>query len=196
LISRIHGTLLARDLERVEVLTAGGVAYEVAVPLGVFERLPRIGEPVELRIYQVVREDAMLLFGFLDEAERTVFTRLLGASGVGPRLALALLSTLPAHRLVRAIQERDLASLTTVPGVGKKTAERLALELSGKLDDIAFPTAGVGARAPGVEEAVRALTVLGFSPADAERAVHEAIGAGAAAGGAQELIRAALARVK
>jgi Holliday junction DNA helicase RuvA len=196
LISRIHGTLLARDLERVEVLTAGGVAYEIAVPLGVFERLPRIGEPVELRIYQVVREDAMLLFGFLDEAERTVFTRLLGASGVGPRLALALLSTLPAHRLVRAIQERDLASLTTVPGVGKKTAERLALELSGKLDDIAFPTAGVGARAPGVEEAVRALTVLGFSPPDAERAVHEAIAAGAAAGGAQELIRAALARVK
>src|SRR5690606_16288318 len=104
-ISRIRGTLLLRELDRVEVMTPGGVAYEIWVPRSVFEGLPGAGEEVELRTYQVVREDAVMLFGFLQEAERLVFSRLLTASGVGPRLALSLLSALPAERLVRAIRE-------------------------------------------------------------------------------------------
>ncbi|MBA4160264.1 MAG: Holliday junction branch migration protein RuvA [Gemmatimonadetes bacterium] len=194
MISRIRGTLLVRDIERVEVMTPGGVAYEMAIPLGVFERLPRAGQEVDLRTYQVVREDAVLLFGFLEEVERTVFARLLGAPGVGPRLALGLLSSLSADRVVRAIRERDTAALTAVSGVGKKTAERLVLDLAGKLDDVPT-TAGIGGGAPGVEEAVRALTVLGFPAPDAERAVREVVQDGGTMP-AQALIRAALSRLR
>jgi holliday junction DNA helicase RuvA len=139
LISRIHGTLLARELDRVEVMTPGGVGYDIAIPRTVYERLPRQGEEVTLHTYQLVREDALLLYGFLDDFERLVFARLLGATGVGPKLALSLLSALPAGRLVRAIRERDLASLTAVAGVGRKTAERLAVELASRFDDIAIP---------------------------------------------------------
>ena len=198
MISRIRGTLLVREMERVEVMTSGGVGYELLIPLPVFERLPRVGEEVDLRVFQVVREDAVLLFGFLDDVERTVFSRLLGAPGVGPRMALALLSTLSAQRLVRAIRERDTAALTAVSGVGKKTAERLVLDLSGKMNDIAFPISGVGARTPTIDEAVRALVVLGFPTADAERAVRGAIRESTQNGETpptQELIRLSLAKM-
>jgi Holliday junction DNA helicase RuvA len=193
LITRIRGTLLARELDRVEIMTAGGVGYELAIPRTVFERLPRTGKDLELRAYQVVREDAVLLFGFLDEIERTVFSRLLAATGVGPRLALALLSSLPAPRLVRAIREKDVAALTAVAGVGRKTAERLALELAGKLDDVAIPVSAAGGS--GVEEALRALTVLGFQLPDADRAIR-AVLRDEGPMDAQDLIRAALARIK
>jgi Holliday junction DNA helicase RuvA len=193
LITRIRGTLLARELDRVEIMTAGGVGYELAIPRTVFERLPQTGKDLELRAYQVVREDAVLLFGFLDEIERTVFSRLLAATGVGPRLALALLSSLPAPRLVRAIREKDVAALTAVAGVGRKTAERLALELAGKLDDVAIPVSAAGGS--GVEEALRALTVLGFQLPDADRAIR-AVLRDEGPMDAQDLIRAALARIK
>jgi Holliday junction DNA helicase RuvA len=194
-ISRIHGTLVTRELDRVEVLTPGGVGYELSIPRTVYERLPQAGQEVALRTHQLVREDAVLLFGFLDEAERLIFGRLLSASGVGPRLALALLSALPADRLVRAIRERDIAALIAVSGVGRKTAERLALDLASKLDDIALPAAGPGVQAPSTDEALRALTVLGFPAADAERAVRATLqDEGPMA--AQELIRAALARLR
>jgi holliday junction DNA helicase RuvA len=194
-ISRIRGTLLARELDRVEVLTPGGVAYEVSIPRSVFERLPASGEEVELRTVQVVREDAVLLFGFLQDPERLVFTRLLTASGVGPRLALALLSALPAGRLVRAIREKDLTALTAVSGVGRKTAERLVLDLASRFDDIAVaPVAGPG-KGAGVEEALRALTVLGFSSGDADRAVREVL-AEEAPEDPRDLIRAALLRLR
>lgn len=193
MITRIRGTLLARELDRVEIMTAGGVAYELAIPRSVYERLPHVGKDLELRAYQVVREDAHLLFGFLDEVERTVFSRLLTANGVGPRLALALLSALPAPRLVRAIREKDVPALTAVTGVGRKTAERLALDLAGKFDDIALPAPGPGGF--GVEEALRALTVLGFQPPDAERAVRSVLHDQGPMD-AQDLIRAALTRLK
>jgi Holliday junction DNA helicase RuvA len=193
LITRIRGTLLTRELDRVEILTSGGVAYELAIPRSVYERLPQVGKELELRAYQVVREDALLLFGFLDEIERTVFSRLLTATGVGPRLALALLSALPAARLIRAIREKDIPALTAVTGVGRKTAERLALELAGKFDDVVVPVAGPGGL--GVEEALRALTVLGFQPPDAERAVRAVLHDQGPLD-AQDLIRAALTRLK
>lgn len=194
MISRIRGTLLARELDRVEVMTTGGVGYELAIPRSIYERLPQAGKEVELRVHQVVREDAILLFGFLDEVERTVFSRLLTASGVGPRLALALLSALPAPRLVRAIREKDLAALTAVSGVGRKTAERLVLDLGTKLDDIAIP-ASTGPGGSGVEEAIRALSVLGFQPLDADRAIR-AVLAEQGPLDAQDLIRAALTRLR
>lgn len=193
MISRIRGTLLARELSRAEVLTPGGVAYEVEIPTSVYERLPAVGEEVDLRTFQVVREDALLLFGFLEEGERTLFSRLIATSGVGPRLALALLSALPAHALARAVRERNVAALTAVSGVGKKTAERLVLELAGKLDDLAFAAPGGAARAPGMEEAVRALVVLGLTSPEAERAVQAVLQEQGPLP-AQELIRAALAR--
>lgn len=196
MISRIRGTLQLRELDRVEVLTPGGVGYEIAVPRSVFEGLPPLGGEVELRTFQVVREDAVLLFGFLEESDRLVFSRLLTASGVGPRLALSLLSALPAPRLVRAIRERDLAALTAVSGVGKKTAERISLDLANRLDDIAVAGAGPAAKGAGADEALRALTVLGFSPGDADRAIREVLEEEGRPADAQELIRAALARLR
>ncbi len=193
MISRIRGELVLRDLERVEVMTPGGVAYEVFIPTTVFERLPRLGEPVTLRTWHVVREDAQMLFGFLEDVERVVFSRLLGATGVGPRLALGLMSAMSAEQLVRAIRNRDVAALTGVSGVGKKTAERISVELQGKLDDIAFAPSAMNARVPGLDEALKALVALGITQGDADRAVR-AVVAEQGAIPAHELIRQALAR--
>ncbi len=199
MISRIRGILLRRDLTTCEVMTAGGIAYEVEIPLTVFERLPREGAEIELRTYQVFREDAQLLFGFLEDGERAVFARLLTASGVGPKLALAMLSRYAPARLVRAITDRDIAALRQIPGLGTKKAERLVLELADKLQDLAFATAGAaacpdGAQARGraAEEAVAALVALGYSAGEATRAVRAALdGQGALTG--VDLIKAALA---
>jgi Holliday junction DNA helicase RuvA len=195
MISRIRGELIVRDLERVEVMTSGGVAYEIAIPTTVFERLPRLGEQVTIRTYHLVREDAVMLFGFLDDTEKTVFTRLLGVNMVGPRLALGLLSALTAEQVVRAVRERNAATLTAVSGVGKKTGERIVLELTGKLDDIAFASPALGQRAPAAEEALRALTALGVTTADADRAVRSVVQEKGSLS-APELIREALARLK
>lgn len=195
MISRVRGELMVRDLERVEVMTSGGVAYEIAIPTTVFERLPRLGEQVTIRTYHLVREDAQMLFGFLDDTEKTVFVRLLTINGVGPRLALAMLSSMTAESVVRAVRERNVAALTAVSGVGKKTAERVVLELTGKLDDIAFAAGALGQRAPGAEEALRALTALGVTQSDADRAVRGVIQEKGSLS-APELIREALARLK
>lgn len=195
MISRIRGELIVRDLERVEVMTSGGVCYEIAIPTTVFERLPRLGEPVTLRTYHLVREDAQMLFGFLDDTEKTVFIRLLTINGVGPRLALAMLSSMTAESVVRAVRERNVAALTAVSGVGKKTAERVVLELTGKLDDIAFAAGALGQRAPAAEEALRALTALGVTQSDADRAVRGVIQEKGSLS-APEMIREALARLK
>ena len=195
MISRIRGELILRDLERVEVMTSGGVGYEIAIPTTVFERLPRLGEQVTIRTYQLVREDALALFGFLDETEKTVFTRLLTINGVGPRLALAMLSAMSAESVVRAVRERNVAALTAVSGVGKKTAERVVLELTGKLDDLAFASTALGQRAPAAEEALRALTALGVTQSDADRAVRAVVQEKGSLA-APELIREALGRLK
>lgn len=194
MISRIRGTLIARALERAEVITAGGVGYELWIPVTVFERLPRVGEEVDFRVHHVVREDAIHLYGFLEDVERAVFTRLIAAQGVGPRLALALLSALPAARLVQAIRSKDVAALTAVSGVGKKTAERMVLELAGKLDDLPLGAAAAPP-SPAAEEAVRALVVLGFPLVDAERAVRGVIEENGTLP-SQELVRRAVAELR
>lgn len=195
MISRVAGRLVGRELDRVEVMTAGGIGYEIAIPRTLFERLPSLGCEVELRTIQIVREDGVFLFGFPDEQERLVFSRLLTASGVGPRLALSLLSALPAPRLIRAIRERDIPILTGVSGVGRKTAERLVLDLANRFDDIAI-TVDARPTGDGVEEALKALTVLGYAPVDAEKAVRKVIAGGNAQGGAQDLIKAALVELR
>ena len=195
MISRIRGLLLRRELGVVEVMTNGGVAYELQIPLTVFERLPREGTELELRTYQVVREDAIELYGFLEESERVVFGRLLTASGVGPRLALNILSTMPPQRVVRAILDKDIAALRQIPGLGAKKAERLALELADRLDDIAVTATGTRAGAPGAEEAVAALVALGYSNADAAASVRKVLDDHGPLAGI-DLIKAALAAMK
>ena len=150
-----------------------------------------------LHTHLVVRDDAWLLFGFATVNEKRVFQRLLSANGVGPSLALGLLSTLSADRLVRAIREKDIATLQGVPRVGKKKAERLVLDLSDKLDDVAGSPVVAGARAEGAhaEDAIRALVSLGYATVDAEKAVRSVLDTGAVKLSAPELIRAALAKI-
>lgn len=137
----------------------------------------------------VVREDDWILYGFDSPTERTIFQRLLSASGLGPKLALAILSTLGPERTVRSIQGKDIAALSTVGGIGKKRAEKLAVELSDRFADIALAPAVAGGR-PG-DEAVRALTALGYAPAAADDAVRAALVPGASEN-VQEVVRRAL----
>jgi holliday junction DNA helicase RuvA len=195
MISRLKGVVLARDLERVEVETPGGVVYEVEIPLTLLDRLPREGQPVELRTVYIVREDSAALYGFLEPHERALFLRLLGADRVGAKLALAMMSTFSARRLARALTEKDLTALTQIPGVGRKTAERLALELADKVQDLAIgPEGKGGAAAPGAEEAVAALMGLGISFTDADRAVRAVLDEAETPPPLDALIRKALAR--
>jgi holliday junction DNA helicase RuvA len=195
-IAQIAGRLLAKDLDRVEVMTEGGVGYELSIPLGVYETLPHAGEDVMLHTHLVVREDGWLLFGFASLIERRVFQKLLTANGVGPALALGLLSHLSADRLVRALREKDIITLQSVPRVGRKKAERLVLDLADKLGDLPSEAPG-GVRPEGAsaEDAIRALVSLGYTTADAEKAVRGALDAGGRGMPAAELIRNALARL-
>jgi Holliday junction DNA helicase RuvA len=188
MIATITGVLAARDGETVVLQTDGGVGYAVTVPLGVFERLPHPGARVSLYTELVVREDGWSLYGFDRAGDRTVFQRLLGASGFGPKLALALLSALGPDRTVRSIRERDIAALSTVSGIGKKKAERLVLELRDRFDDVPVVAER---RASGSDQAVRALVSLGYAPAAAEDAVRGAL-AGGADGDTAAVVRRAL----
>lgn len=196
MIAQLAGRLVARDVERVEIATAGGVTYEVAIPLGTFEKLPPAGEPVSLFTHLVVRDDEWLLYGFGSARERAVFRRLLAANGVGPALALSMLSRFDADRLVRAIRERDVDTLQSVPRVGRKKAQQMVLDLADKLDDLAGDDGGSRLTAPGAENAVRALVSLGIAPNEAEKAVKDSLADGGAAGDLAALIRTALGRVK
>lgn len=193
MISLLTGKLVSKELDRVDILTSGGVGYELSIPLGTYETLPRVGEAVTLHVSLVVREDEWLLYGFATPMERAVFRRVLGAKGVGPSLALGMLSTLSAERLVRAIREKDLTTLQQVPRVGRKKAEQLILDLADKLDDVRG--GGDGAARPEgatAEDAVRALVSLGYASVDAEKAVRRALEEHGPAKGVPDLIRAAL----
>ncbi|MBA3855189.1 MAG: Holliday junction branch migration protein RuvA, partial [Gemmatimonas sp.] len=177
MIARLDGTLAAHGLDRIELRTSGGVTYEVMVPLSVLESLPKVGGELALHTAMVVREDAWTLYGFATADERKLFQRLTGTTGVGPALAMNLLSTLTGERLVRAVREGDLTTLTRVPRVGKKLAERLVLELRDKLEGAELPTGGAKVVSSGgpSADAVRALVALGYQAADAERAVRHAL---------------------
>ena len=200
MIARLQGTLVASALDRIEVMTAGGLAYEVLVPLSVLETLPRVGGEVALHTAMVVREDAWPLYGFASAEERRLFQRLMGTTGVGPALAMNLLSTLTGERLVRAVRDGDLATLTQVPRVGKKLAERLVLELRDKLDGTGVEGAAPAGKAPAPSgpgaDAVRALVALGYAPADAEKAVKVALEDAPTGDSTADLIRRSLAAVK
>ncbi len=191
MISRLRGILLSREMSFVEVETNGGVVYEVEVPLTVMERLPQEGEPVEIRTVQVNREDSVSLYGFLELHERELFKRLLTASGIGAKVALAMLSAFSARRLAQALAERDLAALTQVSGIGKKKAERIVLELSEKVGDLAIDSGTSVGGSQTVGEAVAALVSLGYSFTAADAAIRKAFKEGEELS-TEELIRKVL----
>ena len=190
MIASVRGTVTARSGDLVTIATAGGVSYEMAVPLGVLEQLPPAGGEVHLHTVLVVREDGWALFGFETADERIVFQRLLGASGVGPRLALGLLSALGSDRVVRAIAEGDLAALCTVSGVGKKKAERMVLELKDRMGDLEITGEPTGIGSAG-DQSVKALLTLGYGQMEADGAVRTVLAANGTADTA-DVIRSAL----
>ena len=198
MITRLKGTLISRELDHIEVETAGGIVYEVRVPLSILQRLPKPPAPdFEIRTLQLVREDSVTLYGFIEPFERELFIRLLGAPKVGPKVALAMLSTYSAGRLAQALAEKDVNALMQVSGVGKKTAELIVLELADKVADLAVgaggPDGSRGGTEPGAQEAVGALVALGYSFVEADAAVRRALAEGEAAG-THELVRRALAK--
>jgi len=189
MIAHVRGRLAAKSADRVIVETAGGVGYDVVVPLGVMERLPTVGAEVTLSTELVVREDGWALYGFLDDAERRFFQRLTSVSGVGPKIGIALLSALGVERGARALREKNIALLSSVSGIGRKTAERLALELGEKVEDF---TAAPAAPIPvGAEAALKALERLGYATAEADRAVRQVL-AGNGNDETEALVRRAL----
>ena len=195
MISHITGILSSKDIDRVEIMTSGGVGYELQIPLGVFETLPKQGDKISLHTYLVVKEDGWQLFGFNTVFERRLFQKLLTANGVGPALALGLLSALSANRLVRAIQEKDIPTLQGVPRVGRKKAERLILDLADKLDGLGGEEGVPRVAGGSAEDAMRALVSLGYTQADAEKGVRSALDSGGSGLSATELIRSALAKL-
>ncbi len=174
MIGRLRGKLVGDDVDGTVLLDVSGVGYELTVPLGALGRARDDQEgALTLVVHTHVREDAILLFGFASEAERQVFRMLLTLPGVGPKLAIAILSSLPPRELAAAVAEGDLKRLGRIPGVGRKTAERLVLELKEKLpnaDSVATPRRSV-TRGDDRERLLGALTNMGYKPAEAERGI-------------------------
>ncbi|MEK7223412.1 MAG: Holliday junction branch migration protein RuvA [Pseudomonadota bacterium] len=192
MIGRLQGVLLRKEPPAL-MLDVGGVGYELEAPMTTFYELPAVGERVTLYTHLVVREDAHLLYGFVREAQRRLFRELLKVNGVGPRVALAVLSGLSDEEFSRCVAEEDIARLTKVPGIGRKTAERLVIEMRDKLpkDIPLLASTAAGPAVPGdpVSEAVSALVALGYKPNEASRAVRGASTKGLSA---EEIIRQAL----
>jgi len=191
-IGRLHGILLHKEPPAL-LVDVGGVGYELEAPMTTFYELPAVGEKVTLYTHLVVREDAHLLYGFAREAQRRLFRALLKVNGVGPRVALAVLSGLSDEEFTRCVADEDIARLTKVPGIGRKTAERLVIEMRDKLPaDVATAapaTDTASTPADPVSEAVSALVALGYKPNEASRAVR---GVSAKGLSAEEIIRQAL----
>jgi Holliday junction DNA helicase RuvA len=198
MIGRIRGTLAHKQPPLI-LVEVGGVGYEIQVPMTTLFQLPDLGEPVSLVTHFVVREDAQLLYGFIEERDRTLFRKLIKVNGVGPKLALTILSGMDANSFVRCIQRDDMSSLTALPGVGRKTAERLLVEMRDKLKDWLAQAQDKGAGGIGaivqpitdiVSDAEGALIALGYKPQEACRMVaavnDESIG------DSEDLIRLAL----
>jgi len=179
-IGRLRGALVEKQPPHL-VLDVSGVGYEIEVPMTTLYRLPHLGEAVTLHTHLVVREDAHLLFGFYEKRDREMFRELIRLNGVGPKLALALMSTLEVDELVRCVQAQDTSALTRVPGVGKKTAERLLVELKDRFKawdampgTFALVSEGPGAPvqvATAESDAISALVSLGYKPQEASKAI-------------------------
>jgi Holliday junction DNA helicase RuvA len=179
MIGRIRGTLVHKQPPEI-LVEVGGVGYEIQVPMTTLFQLPEMGAEVSLVTHFVVREDAQLLFGFIDERDRALFRQLIRVSGVGPKLALTILSGMDATSFARCVQRDDVSSLVALPGVGKKTAERLLVEMRDKLKDWLGQLEGTPGEVAGVTispvtdlvaDAESALIALGYKPAEASKVV-------------------------
>ena len=188
MIAHLSGTLLSKQATSV-ILDVAGVGYEVTIPLSTFYDLEDLGSSVQLRIYTHVREDALQLFGFKTARERELFMRLISVSGIGPKLGITLLSGMSADEMIASIRTNNLARLTLIPGVGRKTAERLVVELREKVAALSSPEleeelgAKAEVRTVPTEDSVRAdalsaLLNLGYQRTAAEKAIDSTVGEG------------------
>lgn len=187
MIAHLSGTLLAKQATSV-ILDVGGVGYEVTIPVTTFYDMEDAGALISLRIYTHVREDALQLFGFKTARERELFMLLISVTGIGPKSGIAMLSGLSAAEIITAIRTNNLARLTSIPGVGRKTAERLVIELRDRMtalsspaldEDLAIPEAGAPPSEDSLrEDALSALSNLGYQKAAAEKAVTQALAEG------------------
>lgn len=200
MIGRLRGRLLAKQPPQL-LVDVSGVGYEVDAPMTTFYGLPALGEEITLHTHLVVREDAHQLYGFATETERTLFRQLIKINGVGAKLALAILSGMPADELVRCVKDGDTARLVRLPGIGKKTAERLVMELRDRLKSWGLEGGDTGAGMPAAmaaelragdpaADAVSALEALGYKPQEASRMVRSVNDGGHST--SEQIIRAAL----
>ncbi len=176
MIAKISGSLVHKEPGEV-IIDVGGVGFQLFISLGVFYRLPEIGKPVSVFVHTHVREDALQLFGFLEYQEKQTFLMMNGVSGIGPKLAIGILSWIPSKELVRALREADQMRLVSIPGVGKKLAERMIVELKDKM--MALPDENQMGRQDGssqlMRDVVSALVNLGYRRGESERIVREVV---------------------
>jgi Holliday junction DNA helicase RuvA len=170
MIAHLRGKLIAKHPNQA-IVEAGGVGYDVIISVPTFSELPALNAEVSFFIHTHVREDALALFGFLRAQEKQLFEKLLSVSGIGPKLAITILSGMAADSMVAAIKGNNVASLTRIPGIGKKTAERMVLELRDKLDAFGIAPDAVAAASPVEEDVISALVNLGYQRPVAERAL-------------------------
>jgi len=195
MIGRINGTLLEKNPPAL-LVSVQGVGYEVDVPMSTFYGLPAVGNAIELHTHFVVREDAQLLFGFASKLERSLFRALLKVNGVGAKVALSILSGMTAEEFFSCIAQKDAVALTRVPGIGKKTAERLVVEMQDKVDALAGGSVQAGLpvdnQSSPRSQASDALTALGYKPAEVKRLLDKTAVDGQSV---EEMIRGALRSV-
>jgi len=179
MIAHLRGKLIFKEPGQA-IVEAAGVGYDVTISVQTFTALPSVGAEASLHIHTQVSEDQIALFGFLDRMEKRLFERLITVGGVGPKLAIKILSGLSTERTVQAIRGQDHAQLTRIPGVGKKLAERLVVELKDKLDDFAVAPVQTSVRGAAVDDVLSALTNLGYQRPAAEKAIEQAVAKDAA----------------
>ena len=192
MIAYVRGTLVEKEPTRA-VIEAGGVGYELLVPLSTYEKLPRTGSEAKLLAYHCVREDDEILFGFATDDEKAMFARLTSVSGVGPKIALAILSGSSVSELAMSIAGGDAKRLAAIKGVGKKTAEKICVELRDKVGEFAFSgRAGAGAPAPVAKDAVAALRALGFNEETSSKMVADVLAKDSGIDSVEKIIKLAL----
>ena len=174
MIAHLRGKLILKQPGQA-IVEAAGVGYDVAISVPTFTALPSLGAEASLYIHTQVSEAQIALFGFLESEEKRLFERLITVSGVGPKLAIKILSGLSSERTVQAIRAQDHAQLVRIPGVGRKLAERLVVELKDKLDDFAVAPAQASAQGPAVDDVLSALVNLGYQRPASEKAIQQAI---------------------
>jgi Holliday junction DNA helicase RuvA len=193
LIGYIEGSIAHKEPALIHILCQG-IGYEVHVPMSTYELLGNVGDEVKLKTYLHVKEDALQLYGFMTGEEKEVFIKVIGVRGIGPRIALGILSSLQAQRFVEALQEQDIGVLSSIQGIGRKTAERLALDLRDKFPDMVTPMGRTDFRRE-EEEAIKALITLGFSTTQARKSVRHVI-EGEGKISTEEIVKLALGTIR